>query len=216
MRITIAILAYLFCLQFSRAQKIEPKFTFNVELGLPVAISNKPFQDIMQGLACGSIYGQYSLPFHLNFGLGARYTLFTVNEFSLPASSPVSGQIHTAGGFVKIGWDKFHNNRFATDFGVKVGYSMNFVTTDANEDLGVGTVQMDAILIEPTLGLILTADEKNSYRLNIGYCIQGYGFSPYRIGLQSDAGYDAAEFNKLTQYLVVGFGYTYYFRDKTN
>ena len=69
---------------------------------------------------------------------------------------------------------------------------------------------------EPTLGLILTADEQNSYRLNIGYCIQGYGFSPYRIGLQSNIGYETAEFNKLTQYLVVGFGYTYYFRDKNN
>jgi len=216
LRISLAILVYLFFLQFSRAQKIEPKFTFNVELGLPVAISNNPFQDIMQGLACASIYGQYSLPFHLNFGLGARYTLFTVNEFSLPASSPVSGQIHTAGGFVKIGWDKFHNNRFATDFGVKVGYSMNFVTTDANEAQEIGQVQIDAVLIEPTLGLILTADEQNSYRLNIGYCIQGYGFSPNRIGLQSNIGYETEEFNKLTQYLVVGFGYTYYFRDKNN
>ena len=200
----------------SNAQKVEPKYTFNVELGLPVAVSNEPFQDIMQGLVCASVYGQYTLPFHLNFGLGVRYSLFTVNEFSLPASSPVSGQIQTGAGFVKIGWDKFHNNRFATDFGVKIGYSMNFVTTDANEALEIGPVQMDAVLIEPTLGLILTADEQNSYRLNIGYCIQGYGFSPYRIGLQSNVGYETAEFNKLTQYLVVGFGYTYYFRDKKN
>ena len=196
------------------AQKITPKYTFNVELGLPVALANEPFQDIMQGLACASLYGQYSFPFHLNIGAGVNYSLFTINEFSVQSPVPVNGQLHTGAAFLKIGWDKFHNDRLATDIGVKVGYSMNFANTDLHEAEGVNPLQIDAILVEPTFGLILAADEKNSYRWNIGYCIQGYGFQPSTIGLESNSDYDITKFNKLTQYLVVGFGYTYYFRDK--
>ena len=196
----------------ANAQKITPKYTFNVEIGLPVALANEPFKDIMQGLACASIYGQYSFPFHLNIGLGARYSLLTINEFSV--AQEVSGEIHTGAAFLKIGWDKFHNDRLATDFGVKIGYSMNFANTSLHEEAGINPLQINSVIVEPTFGLILAADEKNSYRWNIGYCIQGYGFKPATIGLASDSGYDPTTFNKLTQYLVVGFGYTYYFRDK--
>lgn len=196
----------------ANSQKIIPKYTFNVEIGLPLAVANEPFQDIMQGLACASIYGQYSFPFHLNIGAGVRYSLFTINEFSVP--SPVNGEIHTGAAFLKIGWDKFHNDKLATDFGVKVGYSINYATTDLHEAAGTNPLQIEAVLIEPTFGLILAADEKNSYRWNIGYCVQGYGFKPSTIGLSSNSAYDPTSFNKLTQYFVIGFGYTYYFRDK--
>jgi hypothetical protein len=192
---------------------ITPKFTFNVEMGLPVALSNKPFNDIMQGLGCASIYGQYSLPFHLNFGLGVRYSIFTINEFSVPIE--VVGQVHTGAAFVKVGWDKFHTERFATDIGVKVGYSQNYASTDINKANGLNPIQVDAIIIEPTLGIILAANEKNSYRWSIGYAIQGYGFRPSMIGIDTNDGYNADNFNKLTQSLVVGFGWTYYFnKDK--
>lgn len=195
------------------AQKITPKYTFNVEIGLPIATGNAPFKDIMQGLACANIYGQYSFPFHLNLGLGVRYSLFTINEFAINEEN--NGQIHTGAAFLKIGHDQFHTDRFATDFGVKIGYSLNYASTDLNKASGVNPLSFDAVLIEPTLGLILSADERNSYRWNVAYCIQGYGFRPSTIGLSSNAAYDASKFNKLTNYFVVGFGYTHYFRNKT-
>ncbi len=191
------------------AQKIEPKWTFNVELGLPTSIANKPFDDIMQGLACTSLYGQYSFPFHLNIGLGVRYSLLTINEFKV--QSPVRGQMHSGSAFLKIGWDKFHNDRLATDFSVKVGYAQTYFNTDLNRKLGVNPVQFNKILVEPTVALILSADERNSYRWCLGYCINGFGFRPQNLGFQDNSGYDPKGFNKLTQYLVVGFGYTFYF-----
>lgn len=195
------------------AQKINPKYTFNVEIGLPVAMGNESFKDIMQGLACANIYGQYSLPFHLNFGAGIRYSLFTINEFSINEEN--FGEIHTGAAFLKVGWDKFHTDRFATDFGVKFGYSMNFANTDLNKVAGVNPRIINSTIIEPTLGLILAADERNSYRWNIGWCIQGYGFSPNTIGLPTNGLYDPTKFNKLTNFLVVGFGYTHYFKNNT-
>lgn len=197
---------------FSNAQDITPKFTLNVELGLPVSVANEPFGDIMQGLVASSVYGQYSFPFHLNLGLGVRYSLFTIDEFSVP--SPVDGNIQTGAGFLKIGWDKFHNDKLATDFGVKVGYAYNAVYTDLLKLSGENPRDFDSFLVEPTMALILAANERNSYRWTIGYSFQGYGFQPATIGLPSTEGYDPAEFKKMTQYLVVGFGWTLYFNGK--
>jgi len=210
------ILSFFIVLSFFevKGQKIEPKFTFNVELGLPVALANTPFNDVMQGLVGVSIYQQYSFPFHLNVGLGARYSLFTIDEFAVPDF--VNGSMHTTGAFLKVGYDKFITEIFAIDFGVKLGYSLNFSSTrenDAEGDIIKRTnLQNESIHIEPTLGLILLADEKTSFRFTIGYDIQGTGFSPRFIGLNSDSNWDPNRYNSPTQYLVVGFGFTYYFR----
>ena len=196
-------------LTYGSAQKIDPKFTFNVELGLPATIVNKPFDRIMQGLVCSSIYGQYSFPFHLNVGAGVRYSLLTINEFAVP--TPVRGQMQSGCAFLKVGWDKFFNDRLATDFSVKVGYAQTYFSTDLNKAQGVNPIQFNKVMIEPTVALILLADERNSYRWCLGYSINGFGFQPATLGLTSNEGYDPSEFKKLTQYLVVGFGYTFYF-----
>lgn len=194
------------------SQKIEQKFTFNVELTLPGAISNEPFNDIMQGLASGAVYGQYTLPFQLSLGAGIKYSLYTINEFSVP--SPVYGNIQSGTGFVKIGWDKFHNDRFGTDVGVKMGYTEHFISTDVNKKNGVNPWRLNSTNVEATLGLVLTADERTSYRLVLGYGTYGFGFRPEMIGLESNEGYDVEDFSKISQYFIIGFGYTFYFGQK--
>lgn len=213
-KVGIACLIFWIGGSASFAQEFEPKFTFNVELGLPVATSNEPFKDIMQGLVSVSTYGQYSFPFHFNVGAGVKYSYFAINEFSVPA--PVYGGVHTGGGFVKVGYDKFYNDRFAMDFGVKFGYLQNFISTDVNSANGVNPVRVGALFIEPAVGFILTANERNSYRLNLGYTIQGNGFNPMQIGLESSSGYDVSNFGNAVQYFFVGFGYTFYFGVKSS
>lgn len=192
----------------SFGQKIEPKFTLNVEIGLPNATVNEAYKDIMQGLVTVSPYGQYSFPFHLNVGAGARYSLFTVNEFSVP--DELLGRIHSFGGFVKLGYDKFHTERFATDFGVKIGYGQNLIDTDLNQESGNGIVRINSSYIEPGVGFILSVDQWNSFRLYLGYSFMGYGFSPQLLGLTSDESWDPNDYDKLTQAFTIGFGYTYY------
>ena len=200
--------------QISNAQEIEPKYTFNVELGLPISIQNTPFDDVMQGLVGVSLYQQYSFPSHLNIGAGVRYSLFTINEFAV--TEAVNGSMHTTGAFVKVGYDKFITDRFAIDFGVKMGYSLNFSSTRKNNATGDiierTNLSNESIHIEPTLGLILMADEKTSFRFTLGYNIQGTGFSPRFIGLTTDSNWDPNRYTSPTHYLVVGFGFTYYFR----
>ena len=204
----------LFCCQLSmlHAQTIEPRHTFNLELGLPNGMTNKPFKNIMQGLANVAPYYQFAFKNHLILGAGLMYSYYTINEFKVPKK--VYGGMHTGGVFVKVGWEKFHTERFATDFSLKIGYTQSYFDTDMNKVFGQNPYVAEASYVEPTMGLILTADETTSFRFFIGYGFQGYAFQPYMIGLQTLGGYEPKEFSKINGSLLAGFGFTYYFKPK--
>ena len=208
----VLIAALVMRMQNYSAQVIEPKHTFNVELGLPNGFTNEPFKNIMQGLVNFSTYYQYDFKNHLTAGVGIRYGYFAINEFKVP--KPVYGGMHSTGAFLKVGWEKFINDRFAIDLGVKVGYSQHFFDTDRNDSAGLNPIQLNSVYIDPTIGLILTADEVSSYRFFISYASYGFGFKPSMIGLETFGGYDPAQFDKVTGFLIVGFGYTFYFKSK--
>jgi len=194
------------------SQSFEPKHTFNIELSLPNGFSNQPFKKIMQGLVNVSPYYQYTFKNHFVLGAGLRYSYFAVNEFKVPEKT--YGGMHTGGIFLKAGWEKFHNDRFATDLSVKFGYTQNVFVTQKSDTVERFIYQNNCTYIEPSLGLILTVDEFSSYRLVIGYGIQGFGFRPAMIGLETFGGYDPKNFSRVTSFLIVGFGYTHYFHDK--
>ena len=193
-------------------QSVTPKHTFNVELSLPASTANKPFKTIMQGLVNVAPYYQFAFKNSLAIGAGVRYTYFNINEFKVP--EPVYGGMHTAGVFVKVSREKFHSERFGTDLGVKFGYTQNYITTDLNQAMGRDPIQINSTLIEPTVGLVLTADEFTSYRLVLAYAIQGFLFNPSQLGITQDGGYEPSDFEKMTQYFTVGFGFSYYFKAK--
>ena len=206
------IIVFLFTLGSVNAQITEPKHTFNVELGLPNSFSNKPFKSIMQGLVSVEPYYQYAFKNHLTIGAGLKYGYFAVNEFKVPQK--VYGGMHSAGGFLKVGWEKFHNDRFATDFSVKVGYTQNYFKTDLNDSISGGPIQVNSTYLEPSIGLILAADEFSSYRLVIAYSFQGFAFRPTMIGLESFGEYEPKELSPISTALIIGFGYTHYFKSK--
>lgn len=209
---SLLIASLLILALHSNAQTIEPKHTFNLELGLPNGFANKPFKNIMQGLVNVSPYYQYAFKKQLILGAGLRYSYFAINEFKVP--EPVYGGMHSAGVFAKVGWEKFHTDRFATDISVKLGYTQNYFDTDRNDTLGLNPVQVNSTYVEPSVGLILTADEFTSYRLVVGYGFQGFGYRPSMIGLETFGGYDPEEFSQVTSFLIVSFGFTYYFKPK--
>ncbi len=194
------------------AQEIDPDDSFTFEISLPNSISNTPYKMIMQGLIQTSATYQYTLKSGLSFGGGVHYSYFAINEFRVP--SKVYGGIHTAAAYVKVGHEKFWTERFGTDFGVKMGYLQSFTVSDLLKSKGIPYNFVEGTYIEPTIGLVLTADVNCSYRLNIGYPIYGYGFTPWMIGIDSNIGYDPKEYSRPSSLFSVGFAYTYYFNGK--
>ncbi len=198
----------------------EPKHTFTVEVGMPVPLANKAFKWVMKPEVAVSPYYQYRLPNSLTFGIGAQYAYWQINKYREPSSQPAQGGIHTVGGFVKVGHEKFHNDRFATDVGVKFGYNQTYFITDYNTKLYGKPQQTMSASVTPTLAFILNVDEFSSYRFTIGYAFQGYPFSNQRLGVTENSGSTDGSVlyptKTVTQYLVVGFGFTHYFSKNKN
>ena len=215
MRICLFIVFFIFFLNIpcNYGQSIDPGDSFTIELGLPNSFSNEPFKDIMQGLVSVSPFYQYAFKSGFALGVGGHYSYFAVNEFSLP--SAVYGGMHTTVGFFKIAHEKFWGERFGTDFGIKFGYAHSMLKTDALASQGILLNVIPATYVEPVLGLVLSSDVANSYRLTIGYPFYGFGFKPWTIGVDSTLGYEVDDFSRVSSFLIVGFGYTHYFNGKS-
>lgn len=188
--------------------EFAPKGSFKVEIGLPNNATNKAFRDLMQGLVCLTPSYQYTLDNTLSFGFGLRYNYFDVNEFKNTVD--LAGGMHMAGVFGKIGQEKFYGN-FGLDYGVRAGYSMNFMVTNKNDELLGRPYTNDAVFVEPHMGLALTANENTSFRLSLGYAFHGFQFRPEQVGLESFGGVSDDQLNTITTYFTIGFGYSYYF-----
>jgi len=205
----IFIIVCLTCTQVGWSQEnYKPTSSFKVEIGLPNNATNFAFRDLMQGLVVVTPSYQYTFDNTLSIGAGLRYNYFSVNEFKNTVD--LSGGIHTAGVFGKIGQEKFYGN-FGVDYGVRVGYSMNFMTTNFNETLRGGPYSNDAGFVEPHLGLALTANENTSFRFALGYAFHAFEFRPNQMGLDQFSGMSEDDLNGTTTYFTVGFGYSYYF-----
>ena len=205
------IILFLINFQFL-SQENKSNYTFNIDIGLPISSGNELFKDVMQGLVSTNFYGQYRFPVNLNIAFGARYSVFTINEFAVNKEN--NGAIHIGALFSQVGYEKLFTNRFALDLGMKFGYSMNYANTDLNKISGINPISYEAFIFEPMLGLILYSDEQNSYRFNIAYCVQSYSFQPEIIGLLSNLDYLDSNLKNNTNYFVIGFGYTYFFKKK--
>lgn len=201
--------------------QVEKRHSFSIELGLPQPLYNKAFR-VMKGVVAIAPYYQYRLSNSLAFGAGVNFHYFQINKFKMPDSQQAKGGMYSGGAFFKVSHEKFHTDQFATDFGVKVGYSQSYFVTDYNESKIGGPVIVGSATVQPMLGLILAVDEFTSYRFTFGYTIQGFGYSPQRLGVTTNSSYlnggtfDVSTYTKPTQYFIFGFGFTHYFSKNKN
>ena len=212
----IICFAFLFGVIINSFGQIEPKHTFTMEVGMPIATANPFFKGVMKSIVNLSPYYQFRFNNSFTIGAGANYSYLQVDKFKVPTAEPAIGGVHTIGGLVKFGYEKFHNEQFATDFGVKIGYNKTYFNTDFNDSIYGKAQTVNSVSITPMLGLILSVDEFSSYRFTIGYAFNGFGFSPQRLGIQTNAGYNVSEYSKPTQCLIIGFGFTHYFSKVKN
>ena len=194
------------------AQDMEIDDSFVLELGLPNGFVNAPFKNILQGVVYVSPMYQYTLRSGLMFGAGMHYSYFNINQFRI--NQKISGGMHNGAAFIKLGHEKFWTPSLATDIGVKAGFAQSAFVTDTLKSMGITYNSKQSVYIEPNIGICLAADVNASFRLTIGYAFYGFGFKPWDIGINSDLGYSASELNKLSSYLIVGFGYSRYFNGK--
>lgn len=210
-QLIISLLFFSSILTANAQVDFVPSSSFKVEIGLPNNATNYAFRDLMQGLVVVTPSFQYTFENTLSIAGGLRYGFFNVNEFK--NNIGMSGGAHIAGVFGKIGQEKFYGN-FGLDYGVRIGYTMNFFDTNKNKEILGRAYTNDGGFVEPTLGLALMANENTSFRLALGYAFHAFQFQPHQMGLEKFSGIDPSRLNKITTYFTIGFGYSYYFGKK--
>jgi hypothetical protein len=190
--------------------RIKPHHSVSMEVGLPVSVRNKNFNGYMQGIINISPYYHYSFKNLLTTGFGFNYNYFWINHV-LTNDSKNLGGIQSLGGFVRIGYEKFHTDRYGVDLNVKIGQSTLIFDTDNNRKLSKLPI-MNVLSVEPSIGFVVTADDQSSYRWVVSYTAQKYDFKPTLLGFAADN--SSSSTNTFTQFLTVGFGYTYYIKQR--
>lgn len=186
----------------------EPNGSFKVEIGLPNNISNKGFKELMQGLALINSSYQYTFFNTFSVGAGIRYGFFNVKEFK--NNIDLKGALHTAGAFLKVGQEKYYGD-FGIDYGIRIGYMMNFFSTNKNKELLGGPFIDHGAYVEPNIALSLRGSERTAYSLALGYAIHAFKFTPDKVGIDKFTGIKPSKLNSLTSYITIGIGYSYFF-----
>lgn len=207
-QIVIILLFLSYFNSFQAQTDFTPTSSFKVEIGLPNNATNSAFRELMQGLVVVTPSYQFTFENSFSIGAGLRYGFFNVNEFKNNVG--LSGGLHTAGIFGKVGQEKFYGN-FGVDYGVRIGYTMNFMVSNKNEEKLGKPYSNDGGFVEPTLGLSLKANENTSFRLALGYAFHAFDFRPHQMGVDKFGGFNDSDLNELTTYFTIGFGYSYYF-----
>lgn len=192
------------------AQSMKPKGSFQTHVGLPVNLRNESFKGFMQGLVTVSTHYQYSLKSGLGFGIGASYHYFDINEFKAP--EPAVGGMHSPNAWLKLGYEKVHTRNFGTDLGLRLGYSYTLFRSDLLQEQAMNPKVVPNLFIEPTGSIIMFGEDLTSFKFTVGYQIQGTGFEPSFLGMDTDGGYDPSRFSNKIQSLTFSFGYVHYFR----
>lgn len=210
----------------SNAQIGNDKWNITGELMLPVGLNNKMFKNYMKGLVYVHPKIQFKPFKHWYVAFGPKYAYYQVNEYRVPYEAEISedtvinhqkvysmiGGMHVIGGDIELGYTNWLSPRFGIDIGVRTGVAYHLFSTSGTKHYGKQDVT--AMYFEPTLSLILAADEAVAYRWVVGYNFSGYRFDGYRIGSTSANGYKPEDLKAGTQSLVVGFAITYYFKNK--
>ena len=192
---------------------VRPKHTFSLELGMPVSMRNNLFSELMRGVINVSPYYHFNFQNNISIGLGVNYNFFWVNHVLAPDPKNTGG-IHSGGVFGKLGYEKYYTERFGTDIGVKFGYANHYYVSDLNKAISSKPPVNSSTFFESTIAFILTADEVTSYRWIVGYAIQNYTFNPTILGYKDEAKFTNTSAKSLTQFLTVGFGFSYYFNQR--
>ncbi|MFA5573892.1 MAG: hypothetical protein WC994_02430 [Brumimicrobium sp.] len=207
-RIFLAIITFFFGITLYSQVDFEPKGSFIVDIGLPNNTSNLALKELVQGLVIINTGYQHTFDNTFSVAAGIRYGYMNINEFK--NNIDLKGGIHYTGVWGKVGQEKYYGN-FGLNYGVRIGYSMQFFATNKNEELRGKPYMNDGGFVEPTISFALMANERSSFSLTLGYAIHGFTLKADQLGIEQFTGLDKDRLSSPTSYFSIGFGYSFFF-----
>lgn len=197
---------------WAQGEKVfEPTGSISIDVGIPAQGQNDAFGYVMNGLFNGGCNFQYNVWGGLTLGIGAKYSYFITNPFALN-NAEWRGGVHMPSAYGKIGYERFITERFSLNVSARMGYTMMVSTNDSCKvKLGKPFTE-SAFFLEPQIELLFTTEKESphGFSLVVGYVFNGARFGPDYLCLESIPNVLEEDYQGMTRFLSIGFGYRYY------
>jgi hypothetical protein len=201
----------LSCSTYAQVKVDQPEGSFSVDIGIPGQGKNESFKRVMNGLFNGGLTYQYNIFNGLTLGVGAKYSFMIINSFALNNAN-WGGGLHMPSAYGKIGYERFITDRFSLSLSARMGYTHVISSNDScRAELG-GPYQESAFFVEPQMELLLLTDKnsEDGFSFVLGYNMVLSEFGPQYLCLDKIPNLIEEDYQGITRFLSVGFGYRYY------
>jgi hypothetical protein len=145
------------------------------------------------------------------FGLGFKDGLLGLNGIPSPTTNiDLDTKMHLYTGYVKFGFNKYHNENVFSTFAVNVGYnSSNFTNVINPKDQPNLITTYSSLLIEPEYSINFAVEENFSIGIFLSYNYMPTVFNPANIALQDVTSLAGLKTTSVTGIINFGFGFYY-------
>lgn len=195
----------------AQVKVFQPEGSFSVDVGIPGQGRNESFKRVMNGLFNGGFNYQYNVYKGLTFGVGAKYSFMIINSFALNNAN-WGGGLHMPSGYGKVGYEKFITDRFSISTSVRMGYTHIISSNDScRAELGK-PYQESSFFVEPQVELLLLTDKnsEDGFSFVLGYNMVFSEFGPQYLCIDKIPNLFEEDYQGITRFLSIGFGYRYY------
>ncbi|NOQ72043.1 MAG: hypothetical protein GQ574_08585 [Crocinitomix sp.] len=194
-----------------QSSTFSPTGSFSLDLGVPAKPQNPAFEHTMEGLLNAGLDYRYNVYRGLTVGLGLKYTFFTLNSFAF-SNTAISGGMQSPGAYAVVGYEKFTTERISFTGSLRGGYSllMNF-NDSCRVKLG-GQHISESFFVEPQIEMAMLTDKvsEHAFSMIIGYSFYFHNFSNEDLCMNNISSLFPEDYEGVTRYLSIGFGYRYY------
>jgi hypothetical protein len=197
-------------ISFAQDETFSPKGALSVDVGIPTLAENYGFRRTMTGLFNGGIGYQYNLFKGITLGAGAKFSFFTINPSAVQADW--KGGVYIPAPYARLGYEKFTTERVSFAAWCKVGYAAMMALSDSCKAIKGGPFVQGTFFFEPQVEITLLTGKgsPDGFSLIIGYDFYFNEFRPEYLCVDGITGLSAPDYEGITRFLSIGFGYRYY------
>jgi hypothetical protein len=188
-----------------------PTGSFSLDLGVPAKPQNPAFEHTMEGLLNAGLDYRYNVYKGLTVGLGLKYSFFTLNSFAF-SNTAITGGMQSPGAYAIIGYEKFTTERISFTGSVRGGYSFLMTFNDSCR-INHGKQHIsESFFVEPQVEMIMLTDKvsEHGFSMILGYSFYFHEFSNEDLCMNNISSLFEEDYQGVTRYLSIGFGYRYY------
>ncbi len=193
----------------------ESLFSVRFCATLPAPVSNAVFRAKFRGIYEVNLSVNLRLATNFFGGFGFKNGLLGLNAIPNPLTTnsknfDLSTKMHMYIGYLKLGYNKFHNENVFSTFALNIGYNSSSFTNVVNPKNETDiNINYGSMLIEPEYSLNFAVEDNFSIGIFVSYNYMPTVFNPRSIALQDVTSTTGLNTTHATGIINFGFGFYY-------